>query len=246
VATSSGAGVNQWSSTGPEGGLIDDVAVDPSAPDTVYASATGALFKSTDAGRSWSRLDVPGLCYAGRYQLTIDATPPARLLVATGCGVVYSHDGGTTWVETAPIGAGSIAVEPGAPDTLYAGAGNRWLGTAPGLFSKSTDGGDTWQRLSLDQAVMQVAVDPLQPNRVYAATATNGVAVSEDRGATWAVGDGTKGLTVWAVAADRTHPGHAYAATGAGLMTTDDGGETWTTVVSPFYDPSTRSRCRTS
>lgn len=232
------ADVNRWSSTGPEGGRIDDVAVDPSSPNTVYASSVAALFKSTDAGASWSPLDVPGFCPNGRYQLTVDATPPpTRLLVATGCGIASTHDGGTSWTEMAPIkaplrGAGSIAVEPGAPDTLYAGAGNRWLKSPPGFFSKSTDGGSSWKVLSLDAGVAQAAVDPLQPNRVYAATYAKGIAVSEDRGETWTLGaGGTDNLDVLAVAADRTHPGHAYAATSDGLMVTGDGGATWTSVM---------------
>ncbi len=54
---------------------------------------------------------------------------------------------------------------------------------------RSLDGGDTWQLLNLGfdrlNAVNSFAVDPLQPNRVFAGT-DRGLFVSEDRGCTFA------------------------------------------------------------
>ncbi|MFQ5962208.1 MAG: hypothetical protein ACE5MG_12510 [Candidatus Methylomirabilales bacterium] len=49
------AGVNVWTSTGPEGGVIQVLALDPGTPTTLYAGTQGgAVFKSTDGGASWS------------------------------------------------------------------------------------------------------------------------------------------------------------------------------------------------
>lgn len=48
------AGVNVWTSNGPEGGTIDAVAINPATPTTLYAASTsGSVFKSTNGGLSW-------------------------------------------------------------------------------------------------------------------------------------------------------------------------------------------------
>src|SRR3989449_5353840 len=45
------AGVNVWTTNGPEGGSISALAVDPQTPTTLYAGTTSAgVFKSTDGG----------------------------------------------------------------------------------------------------------------------------------------------------------------------------------------------------
>ena len=49
------AGINGWTSRGPDGGIILALAVDPQNPSTVYAgTAGGGVFKSTNGGASWS------------------------------------------------------------------------------------------------------------------------------------------------------------------------------------------------
>src|SRR6266542_2893379 len=43
------AGINQWTSNGPYGGIIESLAVDPTTPTTIYAGTYfGGLFKSTN------------------------------------------------------------------------------------------------------------------------------------------------------------------------------------------------------
>jgi hypothetical protein len=147
---------------------------------------------------------------------------------AAGVGMYKSTDGGNTWIG--PIGAsvfggraiGSIAVEPGDPDTIYAGTTRAVLGVSSvsgggvtlipgaavwGLY-KSTDGGATWTFLhngtadrtlcdTVDEAnagntpcslrgVRRVALDPSNPDIVYAGSYARGIWRSADGGATWA------------------------------------------------------------
>ncbi|MGB8648769.1 MAG: HEAT repeat domain-containing protein [Anaerolineae bacterium] len=84
-----------------------------------------------------------------------------------------SHDSGTTWGLTArnlPSRISSLAISPANADTVYAGT------ESMGLY-KSTDGGATWSPvntgLGLDPgvrlSVTALAIDPLHPERVYAA-----------------------------------------------------------------------------
>jgi hypothetical protein len=146
---------------------------------------------------------------------------------AAGVGMYKSTDGGDTW--TGPLGAsvfggravGSIAVEPGDPNTVYAATTRGVLGVSsvagggvsliPGAAAwglyKSTDGGATWTFLHNGSAlatqcdtvaeaiaagspcsvrgVRRVALDPLDPEIVYAGSYQRGVWRSTDGGASW-------------------------------------------------------------
>ena len=68
------AGFNAWSSIGPEGGWIYALAIDPTAPNTLYAGTNGGgVFKSTDGGTTWSAFNT-GLTNLSVYALAIDST----------------------------------------------------------------------------------------------------------------------------------------------------------------------------
>ena len=77
-----GAGINVWTTNGPEGGLIVAVAIDPTTPSTVYAGTYGGgVFKSTNGGGSWSAVNT-GLDNASVFALAIDPLTPTTLYVA--------------------------------------------------------------------------------------------------------------------------------------------------------------------
>ena len=54
------AGVNEWTNVGPQGGSIQNLVVDPQNPAIVYASTGVGVFKSKDAGASWSNAGLSG------------------------------------------------------------------------------------------------------------------------------------------------------------------------------------------
>ncbi len=142
-----------------------DVQIDPSHPDTAYATlwearegpwengawngSNGGIFKSTDGGQTWQPLTngLPqGIIQAN---VTISASNPNRLYssVATmgKVGIYRSDDGGQSWSQatTDPrpagrIGGGDLSVpraDPKNPDVVYVASTVTW---------KSTDGGKTW------------------------------------------------------------------------------------------------------
>jgi photosystem II stability/assembly factor-like uncharacterized protein len=111
------------------------------------------------------------------------------------------------------------------------------VATAGQGIVRSNDGGRTWHRLGLKEAiefdgvVRALAVDPDRPERVYAG-ADCGVCISDDGGAHWRQAKGaTNGMTVWSVAIDPNDPTIVYAGTGApsrcALFKSVDSGETW-------------------
>jgi len=226
-------------------GSIGAIAVAPSNANVVYVG-TGesdirsqhsygiGMFKSTDAGKTWTHIGLDATRQIGR--VVVDPADANRVYVAAlghvydpnpERGVYRSLDGGATWkkilfntADPNNVGAIDIALNPKNPKELYAALwGTRrppWSVYAPsnlpggGLF-KSTDGGDTWKKLSgglpTDDFVgrIGVAVSPSNPNRVWA--------VVDDLGSP--------------VAGAGRGRGGAVPSTGGGVYLSDDAGATW-------------------
>jgi photosystem II stability/assembly factor-like uncharacterized protein len=234
------------------------LAVDPNTPGTLYAGTydldtnANGVFKSTNAGGTWSvantGLPDTGTSASEVNALAVDRTTPGTLYAAMGLdnvsgGVFKSTDGGSSWSATTNadlpgtfgIYVAALAIDPTAPDTLYAGT------VGGGLF-KSTNAGGTWSAsgclgppdtctaglpVLTFAALLTLAVDPTTPGRLYAGG--NGVAKSTDFGATWS--DGSAGLPGQAIvnslAVDRTTPGRLYTAGYGGAYKSTDGASSW-------------------
>src|SRR5512145_1143970 len=125
IARTAAAGQNQWSSAGPEGGMISSVAVAGTAPAaTVYAGTRGGgVFKTTDGGASWTRAS-DGLADLFVSSLSRNPAAPGTLYAGTeGGGVFKTTDGGASWVKAGldNVNVQAILVHPAAPATVYAG-----------------------------------------------------------------------------------------------------------------------------
>ena len=159
-------------------GSIGAIAVAPSNPNIVYVGSgeglqrpdlsTGdGVYKSTDAGKTWTHL---GLRDGQQItQIVVDPKNPDRLFVAVlghpyGAneerGIFRSTDGGRSFQKVlykdADTGAADLLFDPANANHLYAvmwqarqGPWENGVFTGPGsgLF-ESTDGGDTWKRLT--------------------------------------------------------------------------------------------------
>jgi hypothetical protein len=82
------AGVNVWTSIGPEGGHIHALAIDPVTPTTLYAGTNGGgVFKSTNGGGNWNTFNS-GLTNYDIQALAINPATPSILYAGTnGSGV---------------------------------------------------------------------------------------------------------------------------------------------------------------
>ena len=77
------AGVNTWTSNGPDGGDVRALAIDPANPATLYAGTSGGgVFKSTDGGGSWTVINT-GLTSTDVRALAIDPANPATVYAGT-------------------------------------------------------------------------------------------------------------------------------------------------------------------
>jgi len=146
VYASSDYGASWQAVTMPQGvGRITDIAFDPQTPGLVYLAVGGmgavhgtGVYRSTDGGASWTRIDDPAQPDMRDAQTIAIATHPQHLLIVPTFGNAYrSTDGGATWHETQG-GHGNYLFAGGDSTRLYAS-------DSTGLCF-SSDAGDTWTR----------------------------------------------------------------------------------------------------
>ncbi len=172
------------------------------------------VYKSTDAGLTWSNVGLKDTKHIGR--VLIHPTNPDIVYIAAlgdifgpneARGVYRTTDGGKSWsmilYRNEDSGAVDMAMDPNNPRILYATIWqtrrNFWNissgGPGCGLF-KSTDGGDSWTEISRNKGLpsgplgkIGVAVSPARTGRVWALVEAEGEKCgmyrSDDHGATW-------------------------------------------------------------
>ncbi len=204
-------------------GSIGAIAVAESNPNVIYVGSgeglarpdlsTGdGVYKSIDAGKTWTHLGLRDGQQIG--QIAIDPRNPDRVFVAvTGHpygpnaerGLFRSVDGGKSFQKVLFVddktGASEVQIDPHNPQIVFAGMWQRqegaWEngnfgGPGGGLF-RSTDGGETWKKLTgkgLPDNITQVqlTISPADSKRIYVEAATGQpVALyrSDDGGDTW-------------------------------------------------------------
>jgi photosystem II stability/assembly factor-like uncharacterized protein len=192
----------------------------------------------------------------------IDAVPQAPLTIyvgAAGGGVWRSTDGGVAWkpvFDDHVQSIGAITIDPKNPKTVWVGTGESWTrnstSVGDGLY-KSTDGGDSWQRVGLENSerIARIQVSPADGNTVWACATGHlwdshpdrGVYKTTDGGKTWKkvlYVDSDTGCSD--IAVDPQDPSILYAGMwqfrrtpwsfhsggkGSGFYKSTDGGETW-------------------
>jgi len=140
--------------TPPSGFGVGNIRVDPARPTDLYAGGYGSIWKSTDYGLTWSKLDSkPNPPYlALGHVLAVAGTTPATLWMANVHGdqkVFKSTDGGLTFTLTGLITVGSsndsfysIVVDPNDATHLLTGLHEQ------DHLLESKDGGETWEVLA--------------------------------------------------------------------------------------------------
>jgi len=210
---------------------LDLHAVATGAGTVWWAAGAGGVARSADGGKTWVEPD-PAF---NLHSQTVVASPGAPLSVwvgTTGNGVYRSlndgasfapvnNDGGSGFLAFGQVTA--LAVDPKAPDTVYAGVDRHALW-------KTTTGGATWTNLTdglFDQAsftyatLAAIAVHPTNPQTLFAAAGNTGAAEaalfsgvyrSNDGGVHWAkFGGGLTGIPMTSVMFDPTTGNRLYA-----------------------------------
>jgi photosystem II stability/assembly factor-like uncharacterized protein len=218
-------GGDNWTHVGLDGSeRIAKILVDPTDASTVYVCVPGKLwsdsndrgvYKTTDGGKSWSKVLAGGNASTGCSLMSMDPSSPKTIYA----GMWDFRRKGWTFRSG---GDG-----PDAP-------------SASGLF-KSTDGGTTWKQLDAKSAPglppgpwgrVAVAVAPSKPNVVYAFVEAvppqNALYRSDDGGATWTQKDRSQNM-IWRpfyfanLIVDPKNENRVFKPDGSLIMSTDGG-----------------------
>lgn len=229
-------GTWQAATTGPANPILC-LAVDANNKLVAYAGAdhpgtagnTGGVYKTTDGGRTWTRLagildqlDVVALAAHPRTSNIVWAA-------TDNGGVFRTDDGGVTWKELGNYGTVADLTNVNVPDPS-----NQFLlfaATAGYGVQASTDGGKTFVPRVTGLGNLYVnalAFDPTTPSTLYAAT-DNGMYKSADSGNNWAATPLSSGK-VTDLVTDTGGTGKLIWATvaGQGVAYSPDGGATFT------------------
>lgn len=164
------------------GGRVSDITVDPrNRAVWLVAVASGNVWRTRNAGITWE----PVFEHYGSYSIgTVEIDPNdsnviwlgtgennAQRSVSKGDGIYKSVDGGNTWPHMGLKSSehiGKIVIDPRNSDVVYVAAqGSVWApGGERGLY-KTTDGGQTWERvlhISENTGISDIIYDPRDPD----------------------------------------------------------------------------------
>jgi photosystem II stability/assembly factor-like uncharacterized protein len=259
-------------SIGPAGmsGRVTSIDVVRNDPSTIYiGTASGGVWKSQSGGINWRPIfDDQVIQNIG--SVAIQQSNPSVVWVGTGegnprnsqssgAGIYKSLDAGRTWKfmglkETKTIHR--IIVHPSDPNTVYAAAvGSAWGPNAERGVYKTTDGGESWEKILFvndTTGCADLVIDPNNPNKLIAAMwhywrrpwtfesggAGSGLYITYDGGKSWTRKSDKNGLPKGklgriGVAIAPSMPSRVYALVESkktGLYRSDDGGESWNLV----------------
>ena len=245
------AGTGNWSLLGPPGGDVSDAAASTADPGIALAgiapdgSFGGTLYRSTDAGNTWSEV----LPLNGISVFDIEFKADGTVYIGTQNSVRRSTDGGISWtLLNLGIGANDqvfdVALDPSNSLNIWAGIAAA-AGQQPVNVMRSTDSGATWSNrtppLAGPISCRGIAVDPSDSNTVIAVFGGDfgggQVWTTTDGGDSWT--NRSAGLPdnpMQAVVYDGSRllvgGGQLFGSENVGLYRSTDLGATWT----PLHD----------
>ncbi|MDH3270920.1 MAG: glycosyl hydrolase [Gemmatimonadota bacterium] len=260
----------QWRNIGPDrGGRSIAVSGVVGQPDLGYFGAVGGgLWKTVDGGENWFPVTDFQITSASVGAVAVSESNPDLVFIGTGetCirgnilpgdGVYRSRDAGETWEHVGfseSHGISKIRIHPTDPDIIYVASFGKYSVPSQerGVF-RSTDGGDSWERVLFrnDQTgAIDLVLDRNDPSVLYASlweafrkefTASSGgpgsgMFKSTDGGDSWTEMTrnpgmpaeglvGRIGLAVSSADSDRVYA--LFENDEGGLFRSDDAGATW-------------------
>lgn len=156
---------------------------------------------------------------------------PGHVLLGHHGGLLESRDGGRTW-SGLPVRDDAMSMTPAGDGSIVI-AGHE-------VFTASRDGGATWAAIPADLPSLDIhgfTRDPADPSRMWAYLATGGLWESTDFGTQWTEVRSDNVIFPLAVRAGSIT--RLLGVDASGLVASDDGGRTWTTLGTPPAYPMT-------
>lgn len=219
---------------------IVDLAADSSGSIIAVAAGQG-IFRTTDAGTSWSNLGPAGNGkYPGYYYTYHVATDERGHLYTFSLDSLHvSTDAGATWHVAspgdAPVEGGTMVTRPGGLAIALLKDG----GFGARRIARSHDYGATWETISIFPSGVRFRLLMLPNGHLFAGTENNMV-YSLDSGVTWKNRSFKDPDNRPTYALAYTQSGNLLAATSTGLWSTSNEGITWKSIGIPFRMDSVR------
>ncbi len=209
------AGAGGWTHLArglPENGDVNALAIDPSDRDAILAGAEDGVYRSTDGGENWERMDFPARDRAVWSILYHPSEPKTVYAGTSPVGMFRSDDGGAHWrrlpdpavperVEISfPHRVMKLAINPVAPNEIFA------VMEVNGVM-RSRDRGETWE--DCNDGLVRLAAEPHLRNAQISEREYEGM------------------LDGHSIAVSRAAPGTVIVALRMGLFESDDEGTRW-------------------
>lgn len=269
-------GGEDWTNVGLQGSEhIAKILIDPKDGNHVLACATGhtwndsdtgGVYKTSDGGKTWTRVLAGANASTGCGMLAASPKSPSTVYASTwdfrrqgwtfrsggpGSGIYRSDDGGDHWTELTaanskglpekPWGRIALGVAPSKPQVVYA-----MIESKSSALFRSEDGGQSWKQLDASQFMIwrpfyfaNLIVDPANENKLFKPDLQ--LLLSVNGGTSFSSVANAHGdfHDVWI---DPSNPNVIYAGDDGGLWNSKDGGTRWAhqlnLPVSQFYHVS--------
>lgn len=216
-------------------GSVGAIAVSTSDPNVIYVgmgehaprgvmtSHGDGVYKSTDAGKTWTNVGLIASQHISRIRIH-PKNPDVVYVAAQGAlygpneerGIFKTTDGGKTWKKVLYVndltGCSELDMDLSNPNILYATMWEHqrkpWIvisgGSGSGVY-KSTDAGETWFKIEKglpeEKGKMAISIAQSNPEKVYALVESDtnldkgGLFVSNNGGSSWSMVSGDNRLT---------------------------------------------------
>ncbi len=214
------------------GAKVYKIFTDPGDPKALYMGTRGqGLFYSYDNGDTWQE----SVAMAGKYiyALSVDPRDKCTIYVSDGAHIYKTTDCQRTWdtlftEERTTQRFVALAVDNSDSKTIYGAE----LG---GDIFRSKDGGQSWRIIKrFGFELRDLAVDPFNPHRLYAAAYVQGLYRSDD-GENWdSAGTGFENfndsLTFYRLVLNPAQKDSLFWISKYGILRSDNAGATWTDI----------------
>ena len=195
--------------------------VHPDNPSIVYAATwLGGTWKTENAGETWTLLKEAPISATA---LSLNAQNPDVIYLAdrTTPTVWKSLDAGLSWSKVADFSSDRALLVMRVlanGDTIYASTFEPAL--RGGKMYKSEDAGSTWTDITgiLPKGILDITVNPADPNILYVTTNINGAYKSADGGASWVRLADFPDVGAYDIEVDINNPAILYASARGGSM----------------------------